>query len=500
MRWPVIFLALACVGVFALRLFIAFSAEGFAGDEAYFHLRQIEHIRSTGLPLFEDPLSYGGRAYFFSPLFHYVVAGSSFLFPVEAAGKIIPNLFAVLVMLLVYGIAFRVAKHEGVAVFTAVFSAFVPVWFGQTISTLSPATLGVLLLFFVVYAWLRSNEVRWRFLYLAGLLLFAFVHPIVLVFVLGLVLYLLLVLVERLRVEQAELEMALFSIVFVLWSQFLLYKKFILAHGPAVVWQNIPPGLLSSLFSDITVLTALYQIGILPVLYGVFVAYRYVFRRKNRMAYFMISFALAAGIVLWFRLVPLRLGLVLLGLFLMVLFSKWVKFFLDYIPTTRFPRWKFAFVFSLIMVFVLTSVIPSLGEAYAMQRQAPSQGMLRAFGWIRANTGSDAVVVAGVDEGHRVAALMGRKNVVDTHFLLQRDARQRVHDVNRIFTTPLGVEAIQLMDRYGASVIMLSPGTRRSLKIDGLAYAEPSRCFARTFSEEGYVVFIKHGFCQVEVS
>lgn len=492
-------LAIACIGVFALRLFIAFSSPGLSGDDAYFHFRQIEYIRQTGLPLYDDPLSYGGRTYFFTPVFHYLVAAGALVMPVETAAKVVPNLFAALLVLAIFGIVRRLSKHDGVALFTAVFSAFVPVWFGHTINTLEPATLAVLLLFFVLYAWLRVEEPRWRYLYLAGLILFAFTHPLAMLLVIGFLFYLVLVLVEQVRLERAELEIALFSIFFVLWSQFLLYKRFILAHGPAVIWQNIPPPLLSTLFADVTILTAIYQIGILPVMYGIFMVYRYLFRRKHKMTYFLIAFTLAAAVLAWFRLMPVRLGLVLLGMLLMLLFSKWVDFFLKHVQTTRFHRWSAVFMLGLVLAFIVTGLIPSWLEARAVQRTVlPPEGV-QAYAWIRSQTPQDAVVVAAVDEGHRVAALAQRKNVIDTRFLLQRDAKRRLHDVDRIFRTTLSVEAIELMDRYGADVILFSPETAKALNRSTLSYAEPSECFGKPFAKGGYAVFVKHPFCRVEV-
>jgi len=499
MKWTKWALAIACIVVFALRLYIAFSAPGLSGDDAYFHLRQVQHIRQTGLPLFDDPLSYGGRTYFFSPVFDYVVAAGALVMPVIVAAKVVPNLLATLLMIIIFAIVSRISKLDSVVLFTAIFSAFVPVWFGHTINTLSPATLAIPLLFFVLYAWMRVQEVHWRYLYLVALILFAFTHPLSLLFVLGLIFYLVLVLVEQLRIERAELEIALFSVFFVLWSQFLLYKKFILVHGPGVVWQNIPPSLLSSLFSSITVLTAIYQIGILPVLYGVFVVYRYLFRRKHRLTYFLIAFTLAAGILLWFRLIPVQLGLMLLGMFLIVLFARWIDFFWGYIPTTRFARWKPALIALLAVAFILSGVLPSVAEAWSVQREALPPAGMHAYDWIRTQAPPDATVVASVDEGQRVAALGQRKNVLDAHFLLQHDAKQRLHDIGRLFSTTLRVEAVELLERYGASVILLSPETKKEFRRSSLDYAEHSNCFARTFSEGGYDVYVKHPYCTVEV-
>ncbi len=499
MRWAAWLMALSCIAVFALRLWIAFSSEGLSTDDAYFHLRQIEHIRSTGLPLYDDPLSWGGRQYFFTPVFHYVVAAGSLIMPVGVAVKVVPNLLAVLLIPIIYCIVCRIAKNRGVALFTAVFSGFVPVWFGYTINTLSPITLAAPLLFFLIYALMRVQESKWRYFYLVGLIVLSFTHPLAILFVLGLMFYLVLMLVERLKLERAELEIALFSVFFVLWSQFLLYKNFILAHGPAVIWQNIPPALLSLQFSNVTIISAIYQIGILPVVYGVFVVYRYLFRRKHKMTYFLIAFTLAAAVLLWFRLVPVRPGMMMLGMFLLVLFSKWVDFFLTYISTTRFHRLVPAFVVLLITTFVLTAMLPSWNAGWSAQKETPSSAETRAYEWIRSQMPADSTVIANADEGHKVAELAQRKNVIDSHFLLQHDSKQRLHDVNRIFSTVLGVEAAELMERYNANVILLSPESKERYKINTLKYVEKSKCFSQTFSEGGYEVFVKLSYCHVEV-
>jgi hypothetical protein len=299
--------------------------------------------------------------------------------------------------------------------------------------------------------------------------------------------------------ERAELEIALFSVFFVLWSQFLVYKNFILEHGPAVIWQNIPAALLSSQFSDITILSAIYQIGIVPVLYGLFVVYRYLFRRKHKMTYFLIAFTLAAAVLLWFRLIPIQLGMMLLGMFLLVLFSRWVDFFFTYVPTTRFQKLTPLFVITLISAFALTAILPSWSSAWEVQNEVPSPAELRAYDWIKANAPSEAAVVSYVDEGHKITEIAKKKNVIDDHFILQHDAKQRLHDVNRIFSTPLGVEAAELMERYGAAIIFLSPETKARARIETLRYVSRSRCFSQTFSDGGYEVFVKLPYCRVEV-
>ncbi len=91
-----IYCLLALVFAFSLgvRLYFAFQSPTFTSGDAYFTIRQVEHIRQTGLPIFEDALSYGGRTYIFPPLFHYVLAFFNLFLPITIVGKLIPNIIA----------------------------------------------------------------------------------------------------------------------------------------------------------------------------------------------------------------------------------------------------------------------------------------------------------------------------------------------------------------------------------------------------------------------
>lgn len=480
--------------VLGLRLFIALQAPTLSSDEAYFNYRQAEHVRSTGLPLVSDPLSYGGRTIVLSPVFHYLVAGVALLVPLELAAKIVPNVLATFLVIIIYGIALYLTRNFWIAVFAAFLSAFVPVWFGHTINTLSPVTLALPLFFLLLYALLRIHKPFWRATYLCGLVVLAFTHPLVLLFAIGLLCYLVLLVVEQLKQKRVELEVVLFSIFFVLWSQFLLYKKPILAHGVGVVWQNTPPLLLTQYFAGMTILGAVYQIGILPALYGVFIVYKYLFREKHQQIYLFVAFVAATGLLLWFRLIPLILGLQLIGLLLVVLFAYWLRFFLAAIKKTRFQRLKPFFAFGFFIAFVGSSIIPSFLIAHDLQDQAVSDEELAVFDWLREKTNEQSVIAAPLEYGNLITALAKRKNVIDANFLLQKDAKQRLENIHRLYKTPFEFEAIEIMDAYGADYVLVPPEYAGALN-----FASESGCFGTAYEAGGFVVYIKHSFCKVEV-
>ena len=113
-RATYILVALFLIAV-AVRVAFAMKTPYFTTTESYFHLRQAEHIQSTGLPLFNDDLSYNGRQYIFMPLYHYILASSSFLFPSSLSLKIITNMIACSLIFAVYLLSNLYTKKKRIA-------------------------------------------------------------------------------------------------------------------------------------------------------------------------------------------------------------------------------------------------------------------------------------------------------------------------------------------------------------------------------------------------
>ena len=87
--------------ILSARLFFVFQETGF-GYEAYNELRQTEHIKESGKPLFEDELSYSGRNFVFPPLFNYLLAMISSLFPLYLVAKIMPSIMFAGISIIIY--------------------------------------------------------------------------------------------------------------------------------------------------------------------------------------------------------------------------------------------------------------------------------------------------------------------------------------------------------------------------------------------------------------
>jgi len=200
--------------VAAVRLYFAFQTPYFSSDESYFHLRQIEQIRDTGKPLFEDDLSYGGRTFLFSPVFDYVLAAFTLTMPSDIALKTIPNLLAASLVVIIYFIVLHMTQKKDISLLSAFLAGFVPVYFANTFNHLTAITLVIPALFFLIYSLMRVKKKKWLYAYLGVLVFLSFTSPLVWVFCLGIIIYLMFSRVENLKQERSELEVSLFSLFF----------------------------------------------------------------------------------------------------------------------------------------------------------------------------------------------------------------------------------------------------------------------------------------------
>src|SRR3989338_4678170 len=151
MKKPIVVVGGIFLAVLLLRLVLAFMIPEFT-YESYFHLRQVEHIVETGLPFYQDQLSYGGRELAFLPFFHYLAALFGLFLPVTLVAKILPNLLTALLVPITYLISKKITEHE-----TGSFIAgFLPILYFTNGFVVN--TLFLPLIFTCIYLYLNIEE------------------------------------------------------------------------------------------------------------------------------------------------------------------------------------------------------------------------------------------------------------------------------------------------------------------------------------------------------
>ncbi|MCK4669688.1 MAG: hypothetical protein KAT43_00685 [Nanoarchaeota archaeon] len=448
-------LILVFLAVLAFRLYFAFQSNNFSPD-AYFDLRQINAITDTRLPIYHDTLSYGGRDFLFLPVFHYILAGFSFFIPISLAGKILPNIFAAALIFIVYLISKHITKNTGASLFTALISGFIPIYISSTLNTVSPHSLQIPLIFLALYTFMRQNQKRFVIFFVILTFLLPLIHLSSLILIFAFFIYTFLAYLERFQYKARTLELVLFFTFITLWISLLVYKDAFLVHGPSLIWQNIPASVLTQYFQQITFVHAISGIGIFPLIIGCYVLYKYMFQEKRKDVYLLTSLAISVALLLWLKLITLNLGLSILGIVLILLFGLFYKIFFDYINKTRAARLASVSFLVIVLIFLVTSIIPSI--IFAATTETANYAETDAIAWLNEESGKQTSLLAPIRLGHIITYGNKIRNVADTNFLMAPIPEQRLIDINTVYSTPIEIEAIEIMDNYDVTHLYVPEG------------------------------------------
>jgi hypothetical protein len=461
-----------------VRLFFAFQTSQFSDSMSYFNLRQIENIRRTGFPIFDDPLSYSGRFYVFLPLFHYLIAIFSLAMPLGLTVTIIPNILISLLVFVVFFISLEMTKSTEASLVAAGISGFLPILFLNTVTTISVYTLVMPLSFTILLALMKvTSNSRSITLFMILMILMVLTDLSVIVLLFGFFVYLFLGWLVKLDKESIDLELIYASSLLVILFSFLIFKGLFITYGPDVIRQNIPQTLLNQYFTGFNIFEAIYQIGIIPFVFGIYVIYRHLFVQKNRNLYIIISFALSLSFLIWMGMIELKVGMIFFSIVLAILSGEAYRMLSEYLKKTKLVKYYTLFISIFIIFVLLTSFLPSVLYARLSVANEIDEKEIMALEWLKDNTPENTVVAGSTSAGHLITAIADRKNIMDTNYLLQENAEQRLLDLNTIYSTRFQTDAVRILNKYGASYILLSGQEKDYYKIEDLSYAQEGNCF-----------------------
>ena len=459
----------------AARLSFTLTSNTF-DSESYFVMRQVEHIRATGLPLYNDPLSYGGREYQFLPFFHYLLAGISFILPLDFVYRVIPQLFASSLVIFVYLFVKEFTKDILAALFSSFISGFIPVFFASTLG-LSPLSFIMPMIVLLLYLLLKADSPAHTYLFIAGSVILALTHYYAALLVTGFFVYIALRKVDDLDIKKEELELILFSAFFTFFVLLTISKRAFLMHGIAFIWQNIPKQILNNYFADFSIINAVYQVGPILFLATVYIIYRESFITKRKPTTLLISFALTTMAILYVKLIPITVGLSFLSVVLVLLFGEFFILFLEFVEKTKVSQYKNLLIIALIILFIGTSVLPSIVLANASLEMSPSSQFLQAMEYLKRISPADAVVMASPEDGHIITKVANRSVVMDTNFIQVRSIDQRYNDIRSVYRINSDINTIRILQTYNVTFLIITDRAKEEFNIERVPFAQNRNCF-----------------------
>lgn len=485
--------AIIFLTVLAIRLIIAFQTP-FFNYEAYFSLRQVENIKDTGLPLYNDPLSYEGKSQLFAPLNYYVLAFFSLFMPDNIAAKIIPNIFAAFIIILAYFMALKITKSPKISLLTSFMSGFIPILFFD-INRASIDYLSTLLVFSVIYCIFRINEKKYVDYALILIFLLVLTTPLALILIVGLLFYLLLLKLENHHIEMKELEIILFFAFLSFWVNLLIFKNAFLSHGFLIIWQNIPTEIITGFFNKLTLLETFYTISIIPMLLGLYGFYLAFHEERNKEVMLLTGFGISVFLLMWFRLLNLVTSIMLLSITLVIISAFALRKTTTFVEKTKLHKYEKIFLIVFIVIFLITSILPSIYLGIEKSLDTPRIEDVVVLEWVQQNTPKTATIIGTLREGHLIAYYAKRRNMMDENFLLIQNIDQRLNDLDSLYTTKFQIEAVSIMNNYDAKYILFTEEARVDYSIQNLSYID-NECFQQVFYSQNSSLYLNK--CKIE--
>ncbi len=468
-----LFLALIFIASLSLRLYLAFQTQYLTG-EGYYAVRQIEAIKETGKPLYQDPLSYGGSENVFSPGFYYILTAFSFFMKNEEIIKIVPSIFASLTILFVFLIAREIVKDEKGPLAAAALSAFIPIFFESTLNNASPYTLIIPLLLFAMYSFMKADDRRYASSFIAASIALPLIHSSAIILLITLVIYLALIKMEGFSISKEEVKLTIFSFVSLIILAILFFKA-IMLHGWHILSANVPSQISSNFFAQTSILEALYKIGLLTVFYGTYSISKNI-DSLNKQNTLILSFISAAAILLWAKMVELNAGLSLLGIGLSIIIATNYQKFISYIQKVRLQAYRVALIISAVFAFLITAFGPSYLTINEISKDVPTISDVSVLAWLKDKAPEGSVVAAAVDDGHFITGFSGKKDIIDRSFLL-KDSQKRYDEISMLFEATEEAKALDVLKKYDVDYVFISRNVLKNYDLKKPEFYWDEACF-----------------------
>lgn len=472
------------IAVFGFRYYFFSQSDYFSDDSSYHVLRQAENIVETGKPLFEDNLSYSGRFFSFTPLYHYIIAIFLFFSKSILGLKILNNLFASSIVISAYFLSKNMTKSVLISSIVAILSGFTPIYLQKTLNSLNAFSLFfpllVLLIFYI--SKLRRESKKYTSLVVFLFFVLIVLSPLSLILIFGLLFNQILVKVDGSRINKKEVEIFITSFFFYLWYYFLIYKDVFFNKGFGIIKQNIPISIIGDYFIVPTPLEILFLIGIIPFILGSFAVYYISTKEKIPHANILASSIIMIILFSFFGAITINIFIIILGVLMTVISAVGIKFFIDYFIHSKISKLKSVMTL-LVILLIFPSIYSCITVGMGVMDDAYTDSNIDVFRWIEQETELNSKIITPVNEGHLLTYFSDRVNIADSNFLMFDNIDQRISDLKKIYTTPFQRDSIDLtFEKYGASYILVDDNVRNIYGIDNLTSYDKT-CFSIVYSD-----------------
>ncbi len=457
--------------IFIVKLIICFQTSNL-NNESYFHLQQAKEILNSGKPEMQNYI-YDNAAL---PILSYVLAFFGIFINFQIAAKVLITLLSTSLIVIIYFISYEIIRDKKISLIVAMFSGFIPIIFKGLINNFSTlgATLfmyALTLLFFIK----SMNNTKYIRQFIIFLILLIFISPLSLLFIASFVIYFLLLKAEKMKIRLSEIEIFLFSLILGGWIYIIIYKKAIVEKGFLYFLHPIISNTTS--MSNLTIISL---ISVVPVLLGIIGIYQSFMKKTNRQSIFTISLIITSLIFMMLNIIEQNFALSLIAFCLVICAAIALKDIKKYFSTSKIKKTYSVIVIILVILFIITSIVPSVTNALIETHNTLSNNDEEALTWIKTNIEKDSIVFGSIEESYTISYFSDKENIFQEN-ILNQNYIEKIKDSKNFFISTLSTESIRILSLYDVSYVFLSEKNIEKMNPQVLAKFE-DECFQEIYN------------------
>jgi uncharacterized membrane protein len=487
----VLIVLLTSVVIFSLAMGMGNKDNFYAGDAAYKYLIQAKHISEKGIPDFTNKEIVNGRTSFFPPLFEYILALFIILFGEMMGSNILNSVVLASIPFFIYILAKELQKNRSTATLSAILGGFVPIlWLSSTnMAGKLPFILALTLLATSQYLKALRDKKSSVYFYIVFILLCA-TTPAAVLLVIGMFLNLVLKYIEKKKTNPTENELFSFASSLYLFSVLIIYNTFFFGLGRKILWLNIPTKAQQILYSDFNLLEISYGLGVFPMLYGIWIIYSTLAHGKEiKKQHLTTAIVLSTLLLLWLKIIPWQLGVSILGVLFAAQFAVFLNQLKFAIKRSKFAKYHKIIYSSLIVLFLLASIIPAASFGINSSRNKEMANMEGALEYIKENTPENSRIVVDFNQGYGSYYYAKRKVFITNSFIAVKDPKERLEEYDKIYSARFETNAREILDKYNLSYIIINQRIQQVYGIKELQYAGDSPFIEKVYEDNSTKIY-----------
>lgn len=429
-------LILIVLFVLSFRLFFAFQTTGFSDDASYQTLSRINSISA-------DPLNLQLSS---TLIYDYIVTFVYSLFGIIGL-KVFNNALSIFLVILNYKIAKYITEDEYSSLLVALVGGFIPVYVLDSFNSINPFNFFFVLYVFQIYNFLkiRTRLDKHYYMFIIVTIIMPLVSSLSILLAFSLLAFMLFAMIENLDVTGTKIDLIIFSSIYLIWTQFLVYKNSFLDFGIQIIYQNIPSTLLNNYFTGTNLASMIVEIGFIPFFFGIFVLYFYIFK-KQRYLLSLFPFFLVLVFLIFFKLINLKIGLILIGELFVLIFTFFFRVSYGYVHNSKLSKFWPGMVTLFLIIFTLTSILPIANAINNMDKEQNLYEILD-------KNYENKTIFAPLSYGSIISA-SGANSIISNDFLDYNKPGNMLEDIDNLYSAFNFITVLNLLDKYEADYVL----------------------------------------------